>query len=193
MKLSRNQVQSKAHAIPELRFEDQKLTSFAGLFVFQLLFQRLDLKNRLRHCFRHLRSNRAYDHALAVLGLIVHLLIGFRQLRDVRYLNCSKESPREVPFAPKGLWRRAWHFNARSAFPKIPKSRGDDGIPQAFRPPRPSTHPDAEASGIVPPSLRDSGGVGVSKPGIEMPGFTPRPLRGGEEEGGVNCRSLSAS
>lgn len=85
MKLSRNQVQSKAHAIPELRFEDQKLTSFAGLFVFQLLFQRLDLKNRLRHCFRHLRSNRAYDHALAVLGLIVHLLIGFRQLRDVRY------------------------------------------------------------------------------------------------------------
>lgn len=85
MKLSRNQVQSKTHAIPELRFEDQKLTSFAGLFIFQLLFQRLDLKSRLRHCFRHLRSNRAYDHALAVLGLIVHLLIGFRQLRDVRY------------------------------------------------------------------------------------------------------------
>jgi Transposase DDE domain group 1 len=85
MKLSRNQVQSKTHAIPELRFEDQKLTSFAGLFVFQLLFQRLDLKSRLRKCFQHLRSNRAYDHALAVLGLIVHLLIGFRQLRDVRY------------------------------------------------------------------------------------------------------------
>jgi len=85
MKLSRNQVQSKAHAIPELRFEDQKLTSFAGLFVFQLLFQRLDLKNRLRNCFRHLHSTRAYDHALAVLGLIVHLLIGFRQLRDARY------------------------------------------------------------------------------------------------------------
>jgi hypothetical protein len=48
VKLSRKQVQSKTHAIPELRFEDQKLTSFAGLFVFQLLFQRLDLKNRLR-------------------------------------------------------------------------------------------------------------------------------------------------
>lgn len=85
MKLSRNQVQSKTHAIPELRFEDQKLTSFAGLFIFQLLFQRLDLKSRLRKCFDHLRSNRAYDHALAVLCLIVHLLIGFRQLRDLRY------------------------------------------------------------------------------------------------------------
>ncbi len=85
MKLSRNEVQSKTHAISELRFEDQKLTSFAGLFVFQLLFQRLDLKNRLRNCFRHLRSNRAYDHTVAVLGLIIHLLIGFRQLRDLRY------------------------------------------------------------------------------------------------------------
>ena len=85
MKLSRNEVQSKTYAIPELRFEDQKLTSFAGLLVFQLLFQRLDLKNRLRNCFRHLRSTRAYDHAVAVLGLVVHLLIGFRQLRDVQY------------------------------------------------------------------------------------------------------------
>lgn len=85
MKLSRKQVQSKTHAIPELRFEDQKLTSFAGLFIFQLLFQRLDLKDRLRNCFRHLRSSRAYDLAMVVLGLIVHLLIGFRQLRDVRF------------------------------------------------------------------------------------------------------------
>lgn len=85
MKLSRNQVQSKTHAVPELRFEDQKLTSFAGLFVFQLLFQRLDLKNRLRNCFRHLRSTRAYDHTVVVLGLIVHLLIGFRQLRDAQF------------------------------------------------------------------------------------------------------------
>jgi hypothetical protein len=85
MKLSRKQVQSKTHAVPELRFEDQKLTSFAGLFVFQLLFQRLDLRNRLRDCFRHLRSTRAYDHAVVVLGLIVHLLIGFRQLRDARF------------------------------------------------------------------------------------------------------------
>lgn len=85
MKLSRDQVQRRVHAIPDLRFEDQRLTSFAGLFVFQLLFLRLDLKQRLRACFRQLRSTRAYDHALAVLGLIVHLLLGFRQLRDVRY------------------------------------------------------------------------------------------------------------
>jgi hypothetical protein len=85
MKLSREQVRRKTHATPDLLFEDQQLTSFAGLFLFQLLFQRLDLKQRLRVAFRHLRSNRAYDHAVAALGLIVHLLLGFRQLRDLRY------------------------------------------------------------------------------------------------------------
>ncbi len=85
MKLSRLQVQRKTHALPELQFEDQQLTSFAGLFLFQALFQRLDLKQRLRNAYRHLRSNRAYDHGLAVLSLVVHLLLGYRQLRDSRY------------------------------------------------------------------------------------------------------------
>jgi hypothetical protein len=85
MKLSRDQVRSQAHALPDLRFEDQRLTSFAGLFLFQLLFQRLELRRRLRQCFLHLKSSRAYDHAQLVLGLIVHLLTGFRQLRDLRY------------------------------------------------------------------------------------------------------------
>lgn len=85
MKLSREQVRRKTHAVPDLLFEDQQLTSYAGLFLFQLLFQKLGLKRRLRTAFRHLRSRRAYDHALAALGLIVHLLLGFRQLRDLRY------------------------------------------------------------------------------------------------------------
>lgn len=87
MKLSRQQVQRKTHALPHLRFEDQQLTSFAGLFLFQALFQRLDLKQRLREAFRHLRSSRAYDHGLAVLSLVVHLLLGYRQLRDSRYYS----------------------------------------------------------------------------------------------------------
>jgi hypothetical protein len=85
VKLSRDQVRRKTHAVPTLRFEDQGLTSFAGLILFQLLFARLDLRQRLRTCFRHLRSSRIYDHALVILGLVVHLLLGFRQLRDSRY------------------------------------------------------------------------------------------------------------
>jgi hypothetical protein len=85
MKLSRQQVQRKTHALPDLQFEDQQLTSFAGLVLFQSLFQRLALKQRLRDAFRHLHSSRAYDHGLAVLSLVVHLLLGYRHLRDSRY------------------------------------------------------------------------------------------------------------
>ncbi len=83
MKLSRNQVRRKTSTLPDLRFEDQRLTSFSGLLIFHLLFVRLHLKERLRSCFRHLiKSSRAYDLAVITLGLIVHLLLGFRQLRD---------------------------------------------------------------------------------------------------------------
>jgi Transposase DDE domain group 1 len=85
MKLSRSQVRRKTSTLPILRFEDQKLTSFSGLLLFHLLFSRLHLKERLRNCFRLLNSSRAYDLAVITLGLIVHLLLGFRQLRDVAY------------------------------------------------------------------------------------------------------------
>lgn len=85
MKLSRKQVRCKSSTVPVLHFEDQYLTSFAGLFVFQLLFARLALRERLRACFRRWTSERAYDPAGIVLGLILHLILGFRELRDSRY------------------------------------------------------------------------------------------------------------
>ena len=85
MKYRRSEVQSKAHALPELRFEDQALTSFAGLVIFQKFFARIDLKNRLRRCFAPDRSRRLYHPSTIFLQLIVHLLLGFRELRDVRY------------------------------------------------------------------------------------------------------------
>jgi Transposase DDE domain group 1 len=85
MKLSRSQVRRKISSLPVLRFEDQKLTSFSGLLLFQLLFSRLQLKERLRRCFPSLPSSPAYDLATIVLGLILHLLLGFRQLRDAAY------------------------------------------------------------------------------------------------------------
>ena len=85
MKLSRRQVRCKSSSVPALHFEDQRLTSYGGLFLFQLLFARLGLRERLRACFRRWPSGRAYDPAGIVLGLILHLVLGFRQLRDGRY------------------------------------------------------------------------------------------------------------
>jgi hypothetical protein len=38
MKPSRREVRGKAHAIPQLKFENQSLTSFGGLVVLQRFF-----------------------------------------------------------------------------------------------------------------------------------------------------------
>ena len=52
MKVSRKQVQKKSHALPKLKFENQSLTSFAGLVIFQKFFAAINLKERLRNGFR---------------------------------------------------------------------------------------------------------------------------------------------
>lgn len=85
MKISKAAVHWKARALPEIRFEDQQLTSFAGLIVFQPLFARLNLKHRLQDCFRHLKVSPIFGHANIVMVLIVHLLLGYRRLQEVRY------------------------------------------------------------------------------------------------------------
>ena len=85
MKSSRSDIHRKTHALPILRFEDQRLTSFSGLVVFQTLFDYLALKDRLRKCFKHLDVSPIYGHSSIVLLLIVHLLLGYRELRHLRY------------------------------------------------------------------------------------------------------------
>jgi hypothetical protein len=82
MKISRQEARCKARSIPVLRFEDQKLTSFSGLVLFQQLFSRIDLKQRLSTCFRHLRHSKVFGLPTIFLQLVVHLLMGFRELRD---------------------------------------------------------------------------------------------------------------
>jgi len=85
MKCSKASIHRKTHRIPEIRFEDQRLTSFAGLVLFQALFSRLGLKEQLTGCFRHLKVSPIFGHGLTVLLLIVHLLLGYRRLQDMRY------------------------------------------------------------------------------------------------------------
>lgn len=85
MKSSKAQITAKFHKIPMIRFEDQKMTSFSGLLVFQLLFKRIELKNRLKKCFTHLTLSPIFGRHLIVMLLVVHLLIGFRRLREVDY------------------------------------------------------------------------------------------------------------
>ena len=85
MKSSKAQIQAKFHKIPLIRFEDQQLTSFSGLLIFQLLFKQIDLKNRLKKCFAHLKTSPIFGRHLIVMLLLVHQIIGFRRLRETDY------------------------------------------------------------------------------------------------------------
>lgn len=85
MKISKEEIQSTTKKIPELRFEDQSLTSFSGLVAFQALFNTLSLTERLRQCVTHLRSSAAYQPHRIILLLTVHLILGWRRLRDLDY------------------------------------------------------------------------------------------------------------
>lgn len=85
VKFSRDEIKRRAHRIPELKFEDQHLTSFAGLVVYQKLFSGLRLKERLRKCFSHMTVKPIYGHHIVMLLLVIHLLIGYRRLRDIEY------------------------------------------------------------------------------------------------------------
>ena len=85
MKSSKAEIQAKYHKIPVIKFEDQKITSFSGLLIFQVLFRHMNLKERLRKCFTHLKVSPIFGRHLVVLLLIVHLLLGFRRLRELDY------------------------------------------------------------------------------------------------------------
>ena len=87
MKRSKDEVHGKARDALDVRFEAQHLTSFSGLIIFQRLFAKLGLKERLWQCFRHLRGSEIYGHHVIVMMLMVHLLLGFRELRDARYYH----------------------------------------------------------------------------------------------------------
>lgn len=87
MKSRKSQIHAKYHKIPTIRFEDQQLTSFSGLLIFQVLFKRLDLKQRLKKCFAHLKVSPIFGHHLMVMLLVVHLLLGYRRLRELDYYS----------------------------------------------------------------------------------------------------------
>ncbi len=63
------------------------MTSFAGLAVFQKLFERLSAKQSLRNCFKHRLVSPIFGEATIILLLVLHLLLGYRELRHLRFYN----------------------------------------------------------------------------------------------------------
>lgn len=87
MKYSKKNIFSRMFKIPVIKFEEHQLTSFAGLVIYQPLFQGLNLKARLKKCFEHLKVSEIFGHHIILLLLIFHLLMGFRKLRDLDYYS----------------------------------------------------------------------------------------------------------
>ncbi len=85
MKYSRKEAISRGYKVPEIRFEDQRITSFAGLIVLLPLLTKLRLKEKLQSCFRHLKKSPIIGYHTITLLLIIHLMIGYRKLRDIDY------------------------------------------------------------------------------------------------------------
>jgi len=86
VKSSKAKTSRRLHKIPRLVFaQPSRLTSYAGLVVFQSLFARLDLKARLRTCFAGQGGQAIYQPGGVMLLLVVHLLLGFRRLRGLDY------------------------------------------------------------------------------------------------------------
>jgi hypothetical protein len=85
MKRSKQSVRVAGQTIPEVRFEDQSLTSFSGVILIQKLCEVLDVKAKLRGCVRHLASSASYHPATVIHLLIVHVMLGWRRLRDLDY------------------------------------------------------------------------------------------------------------
>ena len=87
MRVAKSSIGARSRTIPELKFEDQQLSSFGGLVVFQKLFEVLDLARHLKGCCGGLerRSGRFYSHGKLLECLIVHLLLGYRKLRDMDF------------------------------------------------------------------------------------------------------------
>lgn len=68
------------------------MTSFGGLVIFQQLLQKLELPRLLKGCGAALdrKTSRFYQYGTIVQCLIVHLLLGYRRLRDI---DCYREDP----------------------------------------------------------------------------------------------------
>jgi len=85
VKSSKAQIFSRVYGLPEIIFADVRLTSFAGLVIFQGLFARLRLRERMKSCFAPRKGGPMCGMSTIMMLLIVHVLIGFRRLRDVEY------------------------------------------------------------------------------------------------------------
>jgi hypothetical protein len=85
MKNSKSDTVCKAHAKPNIQFESQSLTSFAGLTVLQPVLEKIGLKDRISACFGKTSNSKIYNYSTLFLQFIMHFMLGYRELRHAEY------------------------------------------------------------------------------------------------------------
>lgn len=87
MNYKQSDIYRKYRQINHIQFEteNQTYTSFTGLIIFQKLFVHLNLKAKLKTCFKNNLLQGVIQHHSIMLMLIVHILLGYRELRDQRF------------------------------------------------------------------------------------------------------------
>jgi hypothetical protein len=89
VKLKKAKITRRFSKIPSIEIEDSErktLTSYSGLIIFQNLFQKMQLNQKLQFCFKSQNdSSKVFPLWWTTQWLIVHLVIGGRKLRDIDY------------------------------------------------------------------------------------------------------------
>src|SRR4030042_5259120 len=85
VKYSKAKIFRRVFKIPEIKFEDQRLTAFAGLVLYQPIFQQMNHKERFKKFFAHVKVSEIFAHHIIMLLLVFHLIMGFRKLRALDY------------------------------------------------------------------------------------------------------------
>jgi hypothetical protein len=88
VKLPKSEIIAHYRKIPEIQIVDPQqsnMTSFAGLVIFQKLFSDMNICARLRSCFSDESNSPMYGFHRLALWLIIHLILGYRQIKDVKY------------------------------------------------------------------------------------------------------------
>jgi len=87
MNCKQSDIYRKYREINNIHFktEKQTFTSFSGLIVFQKLFIGLRLKAKLKSCFKNNLLQGVIQHHSIMLMLIIHILLGYRELRDQQF------------------------------------------------------------------------------------------------------------
>jgi len=90
VKVSRSSIYCNTRSIPDLKFEDQQLTSFAGLVVFNVVFRKLGFVRHMKQISSHIRSKCVYGTHTIIHVLVLHVLLGYRRLQE---LDAYREDP----------------------------------------------------------------------------------------------------